>query len=633
MTVARGARLHADAAWGGVLLTTGATCLSGCFLFYTFEEPPAGDDAGSASSTATGSTGGGGDDAGVASSGTTATATATTGSGGGGGGTCIRHVSPAGDDASEGCSEDAPMRTISGAFERARGTSATEIRVCAGAYDEALTIDAPIQLLGGFDCATWTKTGMADTTVVQAPQGELAAITATGAAVDSTSRLEDLTMRGAIDTPFGAALAIQDGSQVVVSRCVIEGGSGESAEAGPSPSVTVGVKIDGGASPELDGCDIHGGSGVSYSPVTGSTGLVAGGASVHVHDCTIDGGTGAAQSSNGAASVGAQFLAGVQIGPRRFERNRVSGGDGVAVVGAIASLGIATATPAELEIADCSIAVGAGASCAREGECRAGALVHNGVVRVVRTRFSNGSSIGGNLVLVAGTHASFEDCLFLGHSGGAGTSTLRAEGLGSLRLIHSALHAGPSSDEGSVITARAYNSGIRIEGNILMGNGPGSVGFDTARCQQNTVEIFRNNVLVGADLALATFVPENCAGYFAATDVAALEATLIAEFGLTAEEVSGNLVVRDSCGGEPSCIASPACTSPLACAAVVLPGFDSGSLAAFDADGWQLAEGAPCAVVNGGGPVSNRATDLFGVARTEPTSMGASELDTDTCPP
>jgi hypothetical protein len=44
--------------------------------------------------------------------------------------------------------------------------------------------------------------------------------------------------------------------------------------------------------------------------------------------------------------------------------------------------------------------------------------------------------------------------------------------------------------------------------------------------------------------------------------------------------------------------------------------------------GWKLSESAPCAIVKGSGDVGGLASiDLFGAARTDPRSLGASESD------
>ncbi|MGH7284708.1 MAG: hypothetical protein ACRELY_24550, partial [Polyangiaceae bacterium] len=72
------------------------------------------------------------------------------------------YVSPTGNDSSTGCSQTAPLLTLTHALKIAKDQGSalvSEIHACKGKYAEhGLVLDFPASLRGGYDCSTWART-------------------------------------------------------------------------------------------------------------------------------------------------------------------------------------------------------------------------------------------------------------------------------------------------------------------------------------------------------------------------------------------------------------------------------------------------------------------------------------------
>src|SRR5262249_13159708 len=139
---------------------------------------------------------------------------------------------PTGDDTNDGCTSDRPKKTIAAAvaFVRALGAEAHTIRVCQGDYAEnALLLDYPVSLLGGYSCATWSRSDASPpvTTVTAAdPEAQSAALQIQGMEITTDVTVDGFTFNApsAGAGIRGEAVFVRVGASPTLTNNVMRGG-------------------------------------------------------------------------------------------------------------------------------------------------------------------------------------------------------------------------------------------------------------------------------------------------------------------------------------------------------------------------------------------------------------------------
>jgi hypothetical protein len=90
-------------------------------------------------------------------------------------------VSPTGKAGATGTKAD-PVLTIGAALTKTT-TAKNRVYICEGTYAEAVSLSAPVNLYGGFDCATWAY-GMKPVKVAPSAAGIALSVTASGVTVE-----------------------------------------------------------------------------------------------------------------------------------------------------------------------------------------------------------------------------------------------------------------------------------------------------------------------------------------------------------------------------------------------------------------------------------------------------------------
>lgn len=629
-----------------------------------------GAGTGGVGGDAGGSGGSGGAGVGGADGGSTGGAS---GSGGQEAGPCpTLYVSPLGNDANPGCESAAPKKTVAAAIDAARSSSAvTAIWICKGTYDEALTLDVPVNLLGGHSCTTWSRTPTyghpsfdATNETVLGTAALPQALHVTGANVASI--IDGLTIAGAKSGLHGSALRISSNAAPVVSNCVIQGGGTHGTDGDGS----VGLLVDSGAKPDVRHNRIDGGTGVTLagSPKVGRAGVVVADAAPWLRDNAISGGALTAGPSAGHASVGVALRAAhtlTRTSGRPIERNLIEGGDGNGAASGWASIGVLASGAQDLDLVDNSI---------RPGRSPGSALQLFGVVgqltgalglygnRIFGGDLSNpaqpqlghrfGVYVASAKRVVAENNMIYGGVPIPGANAGSPSSALDLTQVPEVVLRHNTLYSGPSGFPTVGAALRLYQGVLRVtlQNNILAADASWNAPLHVEPCASTGVlERVENNLLfnVGTPQAwvLARYFTYGgdtvspCGPWqsFATLDELTTHlqssctlATVGPCQGFGGVKVSGNRTLRQVCGGDLGCVTWPACdsTTSLACLQSVFAGWSASDngLATLFGPGWQLAPALPCSITQSSLD-AGVTTDLFGLARTNPPSMGAHEFD------
>jgi hypothetical protein len=254
-------------------------------------------------------------------------------------GCSVIYVSPAGSDANTGCVQSAPKATIGAAvgYVKTAALTGIEIHVCKGDYPEhTLTIDYPVTLRGGFECALWKRSdpfgwqgfdtmsaraidfGATNESIIDAGDA-VAALDINGAAVTSAVEIEGFTIKGRA-TGGGQAVTIRDHAAPKLVNDTVTGPAAGIVQGNDAGSV--GIEISTAAAPEITHCRVNGGSGGDLMAPIGSIGIfLHDGASAHIHENDIDSGLGRAHSV-GAMAIGARVQSGVS-GANAIENNTI----------------------------------------------------------------------------------------------------------------------------------------------------------------------------------------------------------------------------------------------------------------------------------------------------------------------
>ncbi|HVJ89939.1 MAG TPA: DUF1565 domain-containing protein [Labilithrix sp.] len=220
----------------------------------------------------------------------------------------VMFVSVEGNDGNDGCSQSAPLRTLSGAIALAatRRLERHELHVCRGTYEEdGLELDYPVSIRGGYNCASWTrgdrfgKAGKFDdinTTKLSLPPTATSTmtLTVTGTAITSDVLLDGLTVEGrGAGTDGSIALVVKDGASPTLTELAIRGGKTSASGTG-----SMAISFRSGARPTLKDSLVHGGSGTGN---IGSVGVRVDAAQALLQGNVIDAGDGTGSGSGAIA--------------------------------------------------------------------------------------------------------------------------------------------------------------------------------------------------------------------------------------------------------------------------------------------------------------------------------------------
>jgi hypothetical protein len=662
---------------GWVLSVSAALALSASC---TVDDLPSGGGAsgsgGAAGAGTSGSSGGGVAGAGQAgaSIGGQAGQAGVAGDAGEGGPPCTTlHVSPAGNDTSSGCAPGEPKKTIGAALDRARASKdVSTILVCAGSYDQELVLDLPIQLLGGHDCSSFSRTadyghpvfdGVNKTTI--GGQTLPAALRITGTAIGPSTLVDGFTVRGAsgADQSDGAAMKIDSGAAPVVSNCEIIGGSTISVT-GPG---SVGLAIESGAKPEIRANQIDGGTGSTYaSESVGRAGIHVDGATPYLHDNAVTGGAAAPKPSYG---IGSAALVLRDAGPlteaagRPVWRNTFHGGDAIGQEDGVASAGVLLLGGTEVDLVENSIRPGR--SLGKAVQLRGVESRSSGALRISQCRIfggdpnsadpSQGFRVGA--MINGAESALIENSMIYGgvpidgYSGPSPSFAVALANVTGATLRHNTLYSGPSGfpTVGTVLHANHGVTGTVVQNNLMANAAGWSEPFYIEPCASfGTFERVQNNLLFNLGKPVPNVMAQvygygpsplgSCYGWQSFANLDDLSSHFLTNcspttpgpctsFGGT--KVDGNRVLRSECDGESGCIPWQACdAAALPCLQSVIEGWSTSDngLSTLFGPGWKLAADLPCAVTQSSLDLSVP-FDLFGTPRTTPASMGAHEQD------
>lgn len=559
-------------------------------------------------------------------------------------------VSADGSDNASGCTTKTPKRTIGAAMAFLKTVSAQkhEVHVCRGTYAEAVVLDYPTSILGGYECSTWQRSpsyggptfdGINESVVT----GSTSASPLTVATVQNV-KVDGLTLRAQDTTTMRVpAVTAHRGARATLSNSKVSGSAGSVM----SSPASVGVMIEDGAFLDIAGSNVRGGNATNTTPGGyGSAGIFISstGGGVSAVDTQVTGGGGVV--SGGTGSVGVLALGGSAASS--FERCSIDGGTGKTGVGS-ASYGIGLfGDSADVTIKSSTVNGGNGiceASCSTTGV----AVSTKGKITLLANRIHGGEakSAGLDPISFAGVRLSDyasadvqNNFVFAGNTKKAFAATPTAfelRGGGTALVAQNSLAVGPSATGKGTVVRASTKSGT-FANNLLLaaGDAPG-VPLDLDACQGRTY-VFQSNRLVGFPSALPALMDlsrttgTTCSAGTASTTVDGVETDMKAVFG--ADNVRDNARIAESCGTDTKCIAAAQCTEADPCMAAIFTAWDPGTAGGLFANGWKLApSGLACALSKGGtSAVTGLATlDAFGTMRMAPRAIGAHESEAS-CP-
>ncbi|WP_394847555.1 right-handed parallel beta-helix repeat-containing protein [Pendulispora brunnea] len=540
----------------------------------------------------------------------------------------IFYVSNAGNDLNYGCSQAAPRQSIAKTIELARslGVTTHEIRVCAGTYVEGgLSLDHPVSLRGGYDCATWAR-AEGQATVLEHDGGSGATLSIRGTSVGPSITVEGLTIRGGGGAQGGGALLVSTGAAPVLVRNEITGGS---AVAAGDLMASYGIYVQAGAAPEIADSTIGGGSGTAQGSF-GSVGIaVASDAGqARIHGNRIDGGTGT--TTLGIAATGLLFSGKTAIAVKdntiRAGTGRVLGASGTG------SIGVLVNDAAAIELTD-NVIDGGTSTCT--GACPVRGVSVSGTrgVRLAGNRIYGGdatptSATTWGVLLADSGDAVIENNMV--HAGGRAGTTNTVYGVEVSQSSGVAIRGNtlfgspvPAAGQSQALAVTRQSSNVSIENNLLLGSRSAQgIGLLLFACPAgSSVASFRHNVFAnfGDNLAYGvTTTNVACDTRTTFSGISALEQFVTTTAGNSSTRIGGDALVTAT----PRAIFASWTDPQSGYPELMTPG-------------WKLATSTPCAIARGGDDLSaTLSTDAFGSTRSVPFSVGAEELTDDSaCTP
>jgi hypothetical protein len=555
------------------------------------------------------------------------------------------YVSADGNDNASGCTPATPKRTVGAAIALLKTLAAQkhEVHMCRGQYDEAVVLDYPTSILGGYECSTWKRSTSYGAPTFDGVNESVILGTALAAPLTATSvegvTIDGLTLHARDATSVRlAAAVVQSRAKLKITNTKAIGGAGDAKD---SPA-SAGLVVDTDAFADVASAVIDGGGAKNSSNGGyGSAGifLTSKGGGIHVTESRITGGGGVV--TGGTGSIGVLALGGSS--PSSIERSNVDGGSGHVVAGSASyGIGFFSGTASDLRVAD-SVIAGGSSGCSKNCSITGLSTTAIGKVTLTGNRISGGevkSELFGD-ISYTGMHLSDyasadvqNNSVFSGNTkesfSAAAAAIVLTRG-GSALVANNTFAIGPSKTSvGSVVVASSKTA--TFANNLFFDAAAASTGaaVDLDACDGRTYAL-RNNAWVGFPaggplLQLATGTQATTCTTAADVTVDALESTTTKNFGASA--TGGNTRLAASCSGDTKCDALAACSAPGPCLATVLGTWNKATAGDVLGAGWKLAAGVDCAIALGGTSAAGLAgTDGYGVARTTPFSMGASEHD------
>jgi hypothetical protein len=213
-----------------------------------------------------------------------------------------------GDDANEGTKER-PLRTLSAAMVKA-AADAKPLYACAETFNEAVVLEAGIDVFGGLECANgWRWIGETTKTTLAAGSDQIP-LTLTASA--SGALVADFAIEAAdAMTDGGSSIAmVVDGATAALVRCDVRAGNGMPGAKGETPTDSVGptdptdpeIKGNDGAAACMAPDQQFGGAAKENSLCPVASGGPLGGAGGN--GTLIEGGAGGAQTANSQTAQG-----------------------------------------------------------------------------------------------------------------------------------------------------------------------------------------------------------------------------------------------------------------------------------------------------------------------------------------
>jgi hypothetical protein len=312
--------------------------------------------------------------------------------------------------------------------------------------------------------------------------------------------------------------------------------------------------------------------------------------------------------------------------------------------GGIAVVAISTSVPGTIDIVGNTITGGDG-TCV-EGDCGSGGILVGGgeLARIHGNRIYGGDAVGAASggtyvgIDVSSSSADIQDNeIHAGNAKGrpAVVATAARLHLSAASFVANNTFVAPSGfGDGPALQLAVDRNRLVVADNLIAG------AFDplsVRTCGDGSFALL-NNVFLGVadgatllDAAWDTIrAPEVCNtnDFASAASIADAEALLVATYG---DGTRGNVRVSGSCSSDaaPRCLAlCPAAFDVRSCLARFFGPWDAPSAGGLLASGWRLGPNPPCAIARGAAALNGTlALDLFGSARTAPTSTGAEEYD------
>jgi hypothetical protein len=580
----------------------------------------------------------------------------------------VVYVSPNGNDAHSGCAPCAAKLSIRSAIDATTaalaaldaGVGATpEIHVCAGTYSEVgLQLTAPISILGGYDCSSWTYGSSSVTTIMNGDfVQQNSTLEVKSPQIGPGTVLGGLTIVGA--TPgvgatqgAGAIAAIYDhnGASPTVSNDVIV-----------APSVTtsagaggVGIYIADTASPDVYNSQISGGAGTTGGTTfsdfaTAAVVIAVQGGTPQIHGNTINGGSGAAPNGGGAAqgSVGIRVnqCNSLLTGGAAIESNTINGGSGSSATAGIA-LDPSLQTGCIVDILDNTITGGTATASASVSagidvrEPNVVVIARNRIVGSLSTSVAHSygvNSTNGTQILLV------NNMIHAGLTTQVATGALLFGQQDQNKPSLAAFNTIFGGQAGFSVALGTFIGPLNVYSNILIGGG--NIGTSTPpiglwmyACPTSTnpvVTEFNANLVFSAPGGILG-INDPCAGGPAYTTIATAEAFV----GST--RAAGNLTANASCT-ESQCVHLANCDGRAVNTQACLEGLftqwsldDGYGTLVPPGPGWVLASTTPCSIAAGAQADSTYGRqDLFQNPRPQSPShpsMGADQF-TGTCSP
>lgn len=558
----------------------------------------------------------------------------------------IIHVSPEGDDTFHGCTPEFAMRTVSGAIRRARDAQLTghEVRACEGAYDEAVVLDYPVSLRGGYSCNTWMRTPeFPDDTQssLLSAEDEPAILAIAGGAVDRDVLVDGWGVFGADLEGFSAAIVVAESASPTIRDVFAVAGVG--AQQG-----SAGILVESGGAPLVERCGIDGGGreGEDGAVALRSVGVWladdAGAAAIRGN--TINGGA----ARGGTGSIGLIHTAATDlVGENAIVGNTISGGSGSCPGegGCNSSVGVLVNSPQSTELV-ANVISGGQAHCENTNSdalCIETGVVVNGtgttVVRANRIlagepqdpyMFVRGLAYvptPGGLVadnFVHGGRPEFP-------SERDHIAILVEDSASEAIIVHNTIATSAMTEGSSTsVGLETGSSPTRLGGNFFVGSNRGDVAIRANSCagQMGDITDISNNAFANHERNLVEVWRGGAA--CAPSEVGNTIDTALDAIGVFNENApamgEGNVRFGDCARNELDCLGSPSCPGN-SCAASFFETWGDDGISPLLDNGWRLSATQSCALVEGAPAQGGLDADGYGTPRTNPISIGAEEFD------